>query len=89
MMVIAAWLYRRGKPLWFVVLPMVFMIAMPTWAILINLFSANPDIGWIASGNRLLTVVALITLGLQLWIIWEFVLVWPKIKGVLEKPIEN
>lgn len=86
LMVIAAWLYRRNKPVWFVFVPMIFMVAMPAWALLVNLFSTNPDIGWIASGNRLLTVVAVITLVLQLWIVIEFFWAWPRIKGVLEKP---
>jgi carbon starvation protein len=89
LMVIAAWLYRRNKPVWFVMVPLVFMVIMPAWAILINLFSPDPDIGWIASGNRLLTVVAMITLGLQVWIAIEFLWMWPKIRGVLEKPAEG
>lgn len=35
LMVVAVWLRKKGKPIWFVVLPMVFMLAMTLWALLI------------------------------------------------------
>lgn len=35
LMVVGVWLKKKGKPFWFVVLPMVFMLAMTLWALFI------------------------------------------------------
>ncbi|MFA5101196.1 MAG: carbon starvation protein A [Candidatus Omnitrophota bacterium] len=35
LMVVAVWLKKNGKPVWFVVLPMIFMLAMTSWALVI------------------------------------------------------
>ncbi len=33
LMVVGVWLRKKGKPIWFVVLPMIFMLAMTLWAL--------------------------------------------------------
>jgi carbon starvation protein len=35
LMVVAVWLKKKGKHIWFVVIPMVFMLAMTLWALLL------------------------------------------------------
>jgi len=35
LMVIAIWLKKKGKPIWFVILPMIFMLVMTLWALFI------------------------------------------------------
>jgi len=35
LMVVAVWLKKKGKPSWFVILPMIFMLAMTLWALFI------------------------------------------------------
>jgi len=35
LMVVALWLKKKGKHIWFVVIPMVFMLAMTLWALLL------------------------------------------------------
>jgi len=35
LMVVGVWLKKKGKPIWFVVLPMIFMLAMTLWALFI------------------------------------------------------
>ncbi len=35
LMVVGVWLKKKGKPFWFVVLPMIFMLAMTLWALFI------------------------------------------------------
>ncbi len=35
LMVVAVWLKKKSKPIWFVVLPMVFMLTMTLWALII------------------------------------------------------
>lgn len=83
-MVTTFYLWRRNKPVWFVVIPMVVMIVMPAWALCWQLF--NEDSGWLPNFQeyKLLAVVGLITLGLQIWMVAEAIYMWPKAKGVLE-----
>lgn len=94
-MVIAFYLWRRNKPIWFVVLPMIVMIIMPAWALLWQLFSteimpgSEQPVGWFWSFKEkwLLASVAMITLSLQLWMVIEALMIWPKAKGVLEQSL--
>ena len=94
-MVTVFYLWRRGKPVWFVVLPMILLIIMPAWALCWQLFSTemidDKPIGWIWSfqDHKLLGSIAIITLGLQVWMVVEGVLMWPKAKGVLEDPLPS
>ena len=95
-MVTVFYLWRRNKPVWFVVIPMVIMIIMPAWALLWQLF--NADTGWVGGFNesgwiwrfsqhKLLATVGLITFALQLWMVIEALLAWRKAKGVLEEAL--
>jgi carbon starvation protein len=34
LMVVAIWLKKKGKPIWFVILPMIFMLAMTLWVLI-------------------------------------------------------
>ena len=43
-MVTVFYLWRRNKPIWFVVIPMVIMIIMPAWTLCWQLF--NSETGW-------------------------------------------
>ena len=92
-MVTVFYLWRRGKPVWFVVLPMILLIIMPAWALCWQLFSTEmidgKPIGWMWSfqDHQLLGSIAIVTLGLQVWMVVEGVLMWPKAKGVLEEPL--
>lgn len=79
-LVISFYLWRRNKPVWFIAIPMVFMLIMPLWAMLMNLFGPN---GWIHT-NPLLSVIGLVSIGLEVWMIIEAVRLMPKAKGVLE-----
>lgn len=82
-LVITFWLWRRGKPVWFVAAPMIFMLIMPAWAMLIQIPKwLNPD-----SPNYLLAFIAIATILLEAWMIVEAVLAWPKAKGVLEEEL--
>ncbi len=82
-MVTTFYLWRRNKPIWFVVVPMIFMIVLPAWALIWQLF--NAESGWWWSGDRfLVAVIGSVTLGLQFWMVVEALLIWPKAKGVIE-----
>lgn len=80
-LVISFWLWRRGKPVWFVVVPGLFMLMMPAWAMIIQI----PK--WLADEQPVLVFIAVATLILEVWLIIEAFLVWPKAKGVLEKTL--
>jgi len=89
-LVITFYLWRRGRPVWFLVVPMIFMLAMPLWAMTMQLFVGfGSTKSWWASGNWVLISIGLTTLALELWMIAEAVLLLPKVKGVLEVPEEE
>ena len=84
-MVIAFFLWRRGKPVWFLVLPMIFMLIMPVWAMLWQLFVGGADNpSWISQGKWVLTTIGLVTVLLEIWMMVEAALMFPRVKGVLE-----
>jgi carbon starvation protein len=77
-LVIAFWLWRRGLPVWFIVLPTIFMLVLPGIAMSVNVY------GFLQKGQWLLAGLGLGTILLQFWIIYEAVVAWPRAKGVLE-----
>ena len=72
---------------------MILLIIMPAWALLWQLFSTEmvdgKPIGWMWSfqDHQLLGSIAIATLGLQVWMVVEGLMMWPKAKGVLEQPL--
>ena len=83
-LVITFYLWRRGRAVWFLVIPAVFMLIMPMWAMIHQLFFAP---GWLVSGQTdfLLGGIGLATIGLEIWMIVEAVRLFPKVKGVVEE----
>lgn len=90
-LVISFFLWRRKIPVWFIIIPGIFMLLMPAWAMLSNLPKwLNPGEG--KEVNWVVVVIAIATLILEVWMIVEAFLVWPKVKGVIEEsqpPLEN
>jgi len=80
-LVITFWLWRRQKPVWFVLLPMLFMLAMPAWAMVVQIQS------YYAKGQHLLLAIASITMVLEAWMIFEALIMWPRARGVLEEAL--
>lgn len=80
-LVICFWLWRRKRSVWFVVIPMLFMLVMPAWSMLIQI----PK--WIDKEQYLLVSIAGMALLLEVWMIIEALLLWPKAKGVLEEEL--
>ena len=84
-LVIAFYLWRREKPVWFIVLPMIFMMIMPLWAMIWQLFigsEENPS--WFGEGKLLLGGIGLATILLEFWMIVEALRMFPKVRGVVE-----
>ena len=80
-LVITFWLWRRNKPVWFAVLPTIFMLIMPAWAMVLQIQ------GWWAEERFMLAFIAGVALALEAWMIVEAFLMWPKTKGVLEQAL--
>jgi len=80
-LVIMFYLWRRNKPTYFLVLPLLFMLVMPAWAMLTSL----PD--WLHAEikNWPLIIIGISTLVLEAWMIVEALLLLPVVRGVLER----
>ena len=83
-LVITFYLWRRGRAVWFLVIPMIFMLIMPIWAMTYQLFIAP---GWLngEAPNLLLGGIGLATIALEIWMIVEAIKLFPKAKGLLEE----
>jgi carbon starvation protein len=98
-MVTVFYLWRRNKPIWFAFIPMVAMLIMPAWALLWQLFNEHSgwawpfwamfsgDEAWAWSNSHLLLGIGLTTLGLQVWMVIEGILLWSSARGVLEEAL--
>jgi len=85
LMVTVFYLYRRGKPIWFALGPMLLMVVMPIWALSWQMF--NAESGWWPQRNYLLLSIGAATMVLQLWMVVEAMLAWPRARGVLEEAL--
>ena len=84
-LVVTFYLWRRRTPVWFLVVPMIFMLIVPGWAMVWQVFIGGPDNpSWLSQGNWLLVSIALVTMLLELWMIVEAILLFPRVKGVIE-----
>jgi carbon starvation protein len=80
-LVIAFYLVRHNRPTWFLMLPMVLMILIPGWAMGLNIA------GWYRDEKWLLFGLAIIVEAVQIWIIVEGILMWPRARGVPPEPL--
>ncbi len=84
-LVVAFYLWRRRMPVWFLVVPMLVMLVMPGWAMLWQTFVGSAeDPSWWSRGNVLLVFIALATCALEIWMVVEALVLFPKVRGVLE-----
>ena len=81
----AAWV-----AVWFLVVPMIFMLIMPMWAMLWQTFVGGADNpSWWSQGNAVLVSFALATCALEAWMVVEAVRLFPKVRGALEPTIDE
>ncbi len=83
-LVILFWMRRRNLPIWFIAIPAIFMLILPASAMVIELFKPN---GWIAGQKPLLATIGLAAIALEVWMLIEASIAWPKVKGVLEQSL--
>ena len=84
-MVTVFYLWRRGRKVWFIAVPMVAMLVMPAWAMLWNMFNASS--GWWYNDKPLLFWTGGVILAIQVWMVVEGFLLLPRVKGVLEESL--
>lgn len=73
-LVIGAWLIATKRPWWFIVVPTLFMLVMPAWALAWQAFVGDADTpSWIADKKWLLVGIAAATLALEAWLVTEVV----------------
>jgi carbon starvation protein len=80
LLVISFFLWRRGIPVWFIVVPMMFMLLVPAWAMLSDLpkWMDADEPNWVA------ILIGVSTLLLEAWMLIEALILWPKVRGVVE-----
>lgn len=85
-LVVAFYLWRRGIAVWFVVIPMIFMLIMPMWAMVWQVFIGGTDSpSWLSQGKWLLVSIATITIVLEIWMVLEAIKLFPRVKGIIEE----
>ena len=87
-MVITFYLWRRGKPIFFLTLPLAFMLLIPAWAMIDDAFIGSRGSSFITEGNWTLLGFAVVTLLLEGWMIVEGLLLFPRVRGLLEPPAQ-
>ena len=99
LLVIAFYLWRRNKPVWFILIPTALMCVLPMWALGWQLFNSSKgwfwtlwpmltgEIPWKWEQSHLWSIIGLSTLTLQMWMVVEAILLWPRAKGVLENEL--
>lgn len=88
-LVILFYLWRRGIPVHFLVLPLVLMAVMPLWALGYQLFGPY---GFLVAGknqNWVLGSIGVATMALQLWMFAEALWLLPKVRGLHEVMSES
>lgn len=84
-LVIAFYLLRHGRPVWFLVLPMVLMLVLPAWGMVYQMFIGPAS--WLAKGQYLLLGLGIVFQAAQIWMIVEAALLWRSVRGVAPAPL--
>ncbi len=77
--VITFYIRAKNKPVWFLVLPMIFMLVLPLWAMSLQVFigtAAAPS--WLSSGQWTLVAIGSVSIILEVWLIIEAWLLWKR-----------
>ncbi len=75
--------------MWMYLIPMVVMLVMPAWAMVWQMFvqAVGSQNSWLADGKWLLMGFGVVTLVLEVWMVIEAFLVWPKARSVMEEEL--
>jgi carbon starvation protein len=75
LMVLTVYLYKKGKPVYFTGIPMIFMVAMTGWAMVLNI------IDFYKKGDWLLFTINAIIIIFVIWMIVEVINIVRKLQG--------
>ncbi|MFK7911944.1 MAG: carbon starvation protein A, partial [Akkermansiaceae bacterium] len=80
-LVIIFWMRRQRVPVWFVVVPALFMLVLPAWAMGYQIFgqAIGSTESWVEQGRWLLVAIGSISLLLEAWMIAEAFAAWKRI----------
>ncbi len=81
-LIIGVYLWRQRKPIWFIVIPGVFMLIFPGWAMWLKIGTWWAD--WQTNGNGVALGLVIIGIGVQvllLWLIVEAIIVCRRSRG--------
>ena len=84
-LVVTFYLWRRSKPIFFLTLPLAFMLLVPAWAMIDDAFIGSRGTTFLGEGNWTLLGFAIATMLLEAWMIIEAVLLFPQVRGLLEE----
>ena len=79
LLVVTVYLYKKGKPVVFTGIPMIFMVFMTAWAMVLNI------INFIKTGNWMLVVINGIIILFVVWMIIEVIAVVRKFKAAPDR----
>ena len=80
-LVIAFYLLRHNRPVWFLVLPMILMIILPNGAMVHQMRS------WWSNSRWLLLVLGAVVSLLEIWMVIEAALMWTHVRGLAPVPL--
>ena len=77
-LVIIFWMYRQRMSLWFILLPALFMLVLPAWAMGYQIFgqAIGSTQSWIAQERWLLVGIGSASLLLEAWMVIEAIAAW-------------
>jgi carbon starvation protein len=78
LLVAVFYLWRNNRPVWFIILPTIFLLVMPAWAMLWQMFHIEQ--GWWANEKYLLFTVGSVLLLLEGWLVLEGLLIFRQAK---------
>jgi carbon starvation protein len=79
------YLWRRRKPVWFIIGPTILMLVLPAWGLVVEML--RPEFGWWARGQYHLLGIGAAVLCVQVWIVVEGLRAWRSARGVLEEAL--
>lgn len=85
-LVILFWMRRNQLPTWLIILPTLFMLVIPAWAMIHQIFfqAIGAQTSWIEQQRWLLVALGAITIILEIWMITEAILSWNKSRPITQ-----
>ncbi|MFC4993855.1 carbon starvation protein A [Rubritalea tangerina] len=89
-LVVLFWMRKKKMPTWFIALPTFFMLVLPVWAMLYQIFIAaiGSNQSWIDQERWLLVSIGFSTIILEFWMIAEALMAWKRSKATELPPTE-